>query len=1042
MRQFIMMLLLVVSVAAFAQKTIAVKGTVTDMGGEPLVGATVMVPGGGVGVVTGIDGDFVVKVPKDTKALTVSYVGYKSQVVQVRGDKSIRVKLEENAGDLDQVVVIGYGAVKKSSVTAAISSVKGEDLEDRAVSNVASALQGELAGVEVRNTTGAPGGSVEISVRGATSVNDEMAATPLYVVDGVPMDEEFDLSELNMDDIQSIEVLKDASSSAIYGSRGANGVVIVTMKKGKGDGKRDIRFKAVFGLQTPEKRIDNLSPTEWIAWRSKYNDQYYVEHYGKKGATAADDFYRRLQFTGLNANSVNDPRWSMPGYGGLALIDWQDAMYRLATFQNYSLSATGGNTRGNYRLSVAYTNHDGIIIGSSFKKLTANISGEVKLKDFMSMGLTVTPTVSWNDGADVDGKDAGTAIASWRTTPVAEPDAGVYNGVEPYGSYLWGGGTSPVAKMEWVDNRKEKLRLMTSAYINFDITRHLRAQLLGSWTYTDQKTRNYTPGSIRQNWASYEEGYLSTGAWTGSDSHHFLGQALVTYNNKFAKKHGVNVVAGWSAESSNYGYSYSLRATRFPNDNIHGFDFTDEQLTRAEAKYTTDERMMSLFGRVTYNYGDRYLLNVSLRTDGNSRFGKNRRWATFPAASAAWRVSNEKFWPTHFFLTDAKLRLSYGSNGNRSLPLSASRGLMTSSNYVDASGAVVNGFVPSQLENPELTWQKTYSWNVGLDLGLWHNRVSMAFDFYVKTIKDMLYNLTLPSVVGFSNGYTNTGNIRTAGLDVELKSNNLTGKLKWTTILNVGFMTNEVKSLGENSTIFCGRGGSQVIAVGHPVGEYYLYDAIGVYVNEEDLENSPHETSSKVGGVKYRDVSGPDGTPDGKIDEYDRVYMGSPKPKFTYGLTNKFSWRDFDFSFLITAQTGGKIFCGGGRAFDTTGLGVKYNVFEKYKDMWWSDAEPGDGVTPGIFVSASEQQASSRWLYSSDFIKLKNVTLGYTVPLRKNKFIDKLRITAAVENVFMVDAYDAGYSPEANNDGGLIGRSDYGSYPLPRTFSLGVNVVL
>ena len=358
MKQTIITLLLaIVSLSSYAQKGINVSGTVTDMDGEPLIGTTIKVPGSNTGSVSDLDGNFSIKVPDNTKALAVSYVGYKTQTVAVKAGRSLRIKLMEDANDLDQVVVIGYGAVKKGSVTSAISSVKGEDLQDRAASNVASVLQGEFAGVEVRNFSGAPGGSVEISVRGATSVNDEMPANPLYVVDGIPMDDDFDLSYLNMDDIESIEVLKDASSSAIYGSRGANGVVIVTLKKGKG-GKSDISFHAIFGLQTPEKRIDNLSPTEWIAWRSKYNDQYYVDHYGSKGATAADDFYTRMQYTGLNADSMNDPRWTMPGYGGLALIDWQDEMYRVATFQNYSLSAMGGGTRGNYRLSVSYTNQN------------------------------------------------------------------------------------------------------------------------------------------------------------------------------------------------------------------------------------------------------------------------------------------------------------------------------------------------------------------------------------------------------------------------------------------------------------------------------------------------------------------------------------------------------------------------------------------------------------------------------------------------------------------------------------------------------------
>lgn len=1042
MRQLLItFLLLAVSVVGMAQKRTTVKGSVVDMDGEPVIGATVKVPGVNQGTVTDVDGNFVLPVNNKAKTLTVSYIGYKSQIVAIQGDKVLRIKMQEEANNLNQVVVIGYGAVKKGDVTNSISSVRGEDLSDRAVANVASALQGELAGVEVRNTSGTPGGTVEISVRGAASVNEEMAANPLYVVDGVPMDDGFDLSMLNMDDIQTIDVLKDASSSAIYGSRGANGVVIITSKKGV-SGKTDVRFNATFGLQTPEKRIDNLSPTEWIAWRSKYNDQYYVSKYGSKGATAADDFYKRMQYTSLNANSMNDPRWSMPGYGGLALIDWQDEMYRLATFQNYNISATSGNTRGTYRLSVGYTNQNGIIINSSLKKLTAKLSGEIKLKDFITVGINITPTVSWNDGASVDGKDAGTSMASWRTTPVAEPDAGVYNGTEPYSAYLWGGGTSPVAKMEQTSNKKETVRLLTSAYLNIDITKHLQAQLLGSWNYTDQKNRGFSPSSINQNWASYNEGYLSTASWRGSSSHYFLGQALLTYNNTFGKKHNVNAVLGYSAESSSDSYSYNLRATHFPNNNIYGFNITDEQVTQATVTYATDVRMMSVFGRISYNYDNRYLVNVSLRTDGNSRFGSDRRWATFPAASVAWRVSNEAFWPKNLVVTDAKVRLSYGSNGSRNLPVSAARGLMTSSNYTDASGSVVNGFVPSQLENTQLTWQKTNSWDLGVDFGLWRNRLSVAVDYYTKTIKDMLYNLTMPSVVGFSKGYTNTGNIRTNGVDVELKSNNLTGALKWTTILNVGYMTNKVKSLGSNSTIYCGRGNSQVIAVGHAIGEYYLYDAIGVYKNQEDLNSSPHLSTSQVGSVKYRDVSGPDGVPDGQIDEYDRVYMGSPKPKFTYGLTNRFAWKNFDLSFLITAQTGGKIFFGGGRAYDTSGLGVKYNVYKKYQNMWWSAEEPGDGVTPGIFVSSSEQTASSRWLYSSDFIKLKNITLGYTVPLHKNKFISKLRVNAAIENVFMIDSYDVGYSPEANNDGGLVGRSDYGSYPLARTFSLGINVVL
>ena len=1040
-RFLIVILLLAVSLVGYAQKNMTVKGQIVDSAGEPLIGATVKAAGSTAGTVTDLDGRFSVEVPSKTKAVVVSFVGYKTQTVVVQPGKELKIKMQDDANVLNEVVAIGYGAVKKGDVTASIASVKGEDLEDRPVSNVASALQGELAGVEVRSTTGAPGGEIQITVRGAASINEEMPAYPLYVVDGIPMDDDFDLSLLNMADIQSIDVLKDASSSAIYGSRGANGVVLITSKKAKMNGKTDIRFNASYGLQTPEKRIDNMSPTEWMAWRTKYINSKYVADYGAKGATVDDDFYTRMQYRNFSSTYMADPRWSMPGYGGLALIDWQDEMYGTATFQNYNLSASGGYTRGNYRLSVGYTDHDGMVVNSDFKKLTAQMSGEIKVNDFITAGMRLAPTVSWKNGVAVDGKDAGIATASWRTTPVAEPDAGIYSGAQPYAIYAYGSGVSPYARMERESRLRETLSLQSSAYLNFDITKELQAQLLGSWGYTDNKSRGFTPSTTSSTWASYEVGYQASAAWSGSSAHKLMGQALLTYKKKFGKSHSLNVVAGWSTETTKYGYSYNLGAKQFPNNNIHGFNMTDEVITSATATYNTDVRMMSYFGRVQYNYNDRYLVNASLRTDGNSRFGSNRRWATFPAVSASWRVSNEAFWPKNLPLTDAKVRLSYGQNGSCALPVTAARNLMDGSNYAYGE-TLYNGFAPAQAESPDLTWQKTHSWNLGFDLGLWRNRVSLAVDIYQKTITDMLFNQSIPSVVGYQKNYTNAGDIRTNGVELELRSNNLTGALKWTTILNMTYMKNEVKSLGDNSTYYTGRGNVQVIEVGHPIGEYYLYDAIGVYMNAEDLANSPHRETSVVGSTKYRDISGPDGVPDGIIDDYDRTHMGSPRPKFMYGLTNKFTWRDFDLSFLITAQTGGKIFCSGGRAYDTAvsaSSGYAYNAFSKYQNMWFSEEEPGDGKTPG-FVSLADPDASSRFLYSSDFIKLKNITLGYNVPLPQNRYVSKLRVNFSMENLLMWDNYDAGYSPEASNDSHLIGSTDYGSYPLPRTFALGVNV--
>ncbi len=1024
-------------VTAQAQEIRRVTGIVTDSNGEPLLGATVKGQNSQGGTVTDLDGQFGLDVSKAEKNLSVSYIGYETKVVAVGSGQGLKIVLNEQDNTLNEMVVIGYGAVKKGSVTAAVSSVKGEDLERRPVSNVASALQGELAGVEVRTTTGTPGASVDIKVRGATSINESASSAPLYVVDGVPMDENFDLSQLNVNDIQSIEVLKDASSSAIYGSRGANGVIIVTSKRGDTSGKSQLRFNASYGLQQAERKMDMMSPTEWIAWRTKCNNAQYVARFSAKGATASDDFATRIGIIGgMDSRYVNDPRWSMPDYGGLALIDWQDELFRLASYQNYSLSTSHGSQQGNYRLSVGYTQQDGIVINTDYKKLTAQFSGETRIKDRLTMGLKVAPTVEWTGGGGVDGRGS-QAMTALTQTPVAEGDAGVNTNSAPYERYYWAtGGVSPITRMRGEDNKREKVTVNSSVYLNFDIMKGLQAQVLGAWNYYDYKTRRFIPSDVDSNWSKYQEGYLSIGQWTGTSSQKLMEQAQLSYNQTWGK-HNVNAVAGWSLESTFNSSNYSLQATHYPNNAVHGFNMLDEDMTRTTATYQTDDRMVSYFGRVIYNYDDRYLLNVSLRRDGSSRFGSNNRWGTFPAFSAAWRASNEAFWPKSKVFTDAKVRVSYGSNGSRSLPIGSANGLMTTNNY-STNGEITTGYLPSSLENPDLTWQKTKSWDMAVDLGFLHNRISMSLDYYRKTITDMLYSVSMPSDIGFATAYSNIGNIETKGLELELKSNNLTGRLKWTTTLNIAYTTSKVKDLGENSSIPCGwENSTQIIEVGKSVGEFYLYKAVGVYQTQDDLDNYPKQTSSTLGSVRYADING-----DGVIDTNDRTYCGHPSPDFTYGLTNTFRWKNFDLSILVTAQTGGKIYGALGRAFDRTGLGTSINVLRKYQNMWFSEDDPGDGVTPCIFNTSTTEEYDTRWLYSSDFLKIKNITLGYNVPLKKGSFVSSIRINASVENLYMWDKYDGGYSPESNNSSSLVSSWDYGAYPMARTYSIGLNVTL
>lgn len=1026
-QRFLLMTLFVLqSTLSFAQNR-TVTGIVVDEKDEPIIGANVTVKGTAKGTITDLDGKFIISAPKSSKLLEVSFIGYTTQTVTI-SDKVLHIKLEESAVALDEVVAIGYGSAKKGNVTGAIAKISADKLEDRATTNIASSLQGQLAGVEVRSTTGEPGSELQIRVRGAASINAD--ATPLYVVDGIPVD---DLGSINPNDIQSLEVLKDASSSAIYGSRGANGVVLITTKQAKADEKVRVQFQASYGIQSLERKVDVLSPEEWIEFRTAYNNNRYISQYGSKGATIEDDYATRLAMIGGKESYyfLNDPRWTQPGYGGLRLIDWQDEFFRMAPIQNYQLSISSGRGNTKYRVSLGYTDQDGIAVESNYKRLNLRANVESKVLDRLTVGVNLAPSVSWNEGGRVDGKDR-QATNVLTMCPVAEPEDGIYTGAGAYGYYRWTSSSkiSPVAYMEHVKNRGENIRLNTTAYVKADIWDGLNAEVTGSYNFGSSQSRSFVPSTVTK-YRNDVEGYRSTATRSESRSNKFLLQGLLNYNKTFGR-HTVGAMIGYSMESSG-GSSMKLSATQFPDNSLEVIDMSDVVLTAANASISTPSRLMSYFGRAQYEYDDRYLLTASIRRDGSSRFGKANRWGIFPAVSAAYRISNEKFWPKDFFLSSLKLRGSWGANGNNSIPTNTALARLSSANY--SSGSIINGFAPTSLANPDLGWEKTESWNVAFDMGLFNNRIFISADYYVKTTKDLLYQVTVPALLGFTKAWGNIGSIRNKGFEIEVTTQNLTGKLKWTTSLNVAYNQNKVLSLGDdNSTVFTGYDDTtQVFMVGQPLRSFFMYDAVGVYQSEADLKKYPVMQTTKVGDVRYRDANG-----DGYISDSDRTLMGKPDPDYTFGMTNTFKYKNFDLSILITAQTGGQLYAVLGRAMDRPGMGANVNVLSHWKNMWKSEAEPGDGKTPGIDNANTGQFYDSRWLYSTDFIKLKSVTLGYQIPFKK-KFIQKARVYVSGENLLMWDKYDGGFSPEANN-GGSKGDYDYGSYPQARVVTLGVNV--
>lgn len=1028
---FAVVALLLMAVVAHAQGQ-TVKGTVLDENGEPMIGATVKAVGSQGGTVTDMDGHYVLKVDQKVKQIEVAYIGYRNQKVQIKNGRA-DARMSSDINELNEFVVIGYGSVKKGNVTNAVAKVKAEDLADRPVSNIASALQGELAGVDVQSTSGAPGSSVQIKVRGATSINEDGNTNPLYVVDGVPMDEGFDLQQLNPQDIESIEVLKDASSSAIYGSRGANGVIIVTCKKGNDDGKTTVTASVNLSISNPERYIPIMGAEDWINWRMRSNYQAYVDAYPTAGAQIGDSYLEQVIKAqgGAGTSAVIDPRWQMLGYGGLSLVDWQKAMFRPSFGQTYNLSITQGNKKNSYRASLSYVNQDGIVINTGFKRLTAKMSGQTLLMDKLRIGVDVSPQLIVTTGGNVDGKD-NAAQNALSAVPVVENNAGLHTATEPYNRYMYAGSTaSPVTVMEQRYYRDEQIRIQASAFADYEIMKGWNAKVLGSWIFNNRDRKRFTPSSASRFWSS-GEGYYADSYWIGSRSHKYHIEATTTYDHTWDKHH-LNVMGGWSLESTQDGNSYNLNVTQFPNNTIMGWTINDVTPTTFTATYTTDDHLISYFARAEYGYDSRYLINASIRRDGSSRFGSNRKWGTFPAVSMAWRASNEKFWNPNWWVNQAKLRISYGSNGSNAISANAADGLMTAS-YYSKDGAAITGYVPSSTANPDLGWQKTNSWNFGVDMSLFNNRISFAVDYYIKNVSDMLYQVSMPSVIGYPKAYQNIGNIRTKGVELELKTENLVGRLKWTTKFSMGYSTNEVKSLGNNSAIYTGYDNkTQIIEVGHPVGEYYLYIADGVYMNEEDLQRYPTESTSVVGSVRYRDING-----DGVINENDRTYCGKPQPSWTFGLTNTFKWKNWDASFLITAQAGGKIWQGLARAIDMQAQDVTINRLDRWQDMWLSETDPGNGVVPRA-RGGSAEQFSTRWLYSTDFLKLKNITIGYRWRLPKKYALKVLRFTASCENVFMFTSYKNGYSPESNNSSSQVAVYDYGAYPSARTFSLGIN---
>lgn len=1048
--------------------SIVVKGTIVDEEGQPVPGATIQLKGTQTYQIADSNGAFEITVPKDA-ILIVSSVGYQKKEVGA-SENVMKIVLEPDVVNADSVIVIGYGSVKKSDLTGAVARMDAKDIQDRPLARPETALQGKLAGVTVRTTTGEPGADMEIRVRGAASVN--ASSDPLYVVDGVPINT---LAGINPSDIASIEVLKDAASAAIYGSRGSNGVVIVTTKQGK-TGKPKISYSQTYGIQSLEKKLDILSATEWMEFRIKYNDALYLRDAAAKGITNAsitDDNEKRLANLGIAAGSatsynyVFDDRWfnyvssatkSAHTYTAnsesLSLLDWQDNFYRNAPIQDYNVNVSGGSDNTKYLFSGGYMKQQGIATGTDYDRFSFRMNIESKINNFLTAGMTVAPTFIRRDGSGrANGKDAqGHHVLS--STPVSEPGVGYMTNVEPNEQYVWAGTTSsPTYIMNTNIRHDEYLRILGNAFVRATPLDGLKIELSASTNYYDLEGSTYSFTSTGSKWAQ-GEGSNSSGAHNTARTWSTLLQGLVNYDKDFGL-HSFSAMVGASSEQSNFGFSTNQSFNKpFPNDAIpYSFDGGTLAVGTSNVTQATPNKLNSVFGRFSYNYDSKYLLSASLRYDGGSVFGSDNKWGAFPAVSAGWVISNENFFKNLGldWWNTLKLRGSFGVTGNNSISSTAAYASLTAVTYGGAAGYSAN-----TLGNPNLGWEKTQSTDLAADLGFLNNRLQLSLDWYTKTTKDLLYEVPTMGASGFTTVWNNLGSIGNHGFEIELSSANTTGAFKWNTSLNVAFNQNKVKSLGvDNTPIYSGFDGSNpsnILEVGRPINTFYMYDAVGVWTSQKEIDDfsaahggAPVTFEGKTivpGDIKYRDVNG-----DGIFTkEDDRDYLGSPTPTVVYGMTNTFSYKNFDLSVLLTAQSGGKIFGVIGRAIDRPSMGALSNVMGRWRDAWWSEDDPGDGKTPYILSTTTGTTLDSRWLYSSDYLRVKNVTLGYTIPF-KTKVISNARVFISVENLIKWDSYYEGYSPEAANtaSGSAPGGQsavglDYGGYPIPRICTMGINI--
>ncbi len=1039
---------------SFVLAQVLVKGTVKDNLGEGVPGASVQVKGTSQGTITDLDGKFAFSVPNKNAIIVISFIGYVTVEQKVDTQKPMVITLREDTKTLDEVVVVGYQEVRKRDLTGSVAKANMNDVLTAPVASFDQALGGRVAGVNVTSGEGMPGGTMNIVIRGNNSLTQENS--PLFVIDGFPVEDTSASSTLNPSDIESIDFLKDASATAIYGARGANGVVIVTTKKGK-VGRAQLTYDGSFGVQHITRTIPMMNAYEFV----KLQNEMYP-----------------TVVAGSYLMNYEGKQWTLEDYRNIDQYNWQDEIFQTAWQQSHTLRLTGGTEGVRYNASLSYYDQDGTLLETGYKRMQGRMNTVVR-RGKLNMSLTTNYSRSIQTGSTPSATSYSGMnnlfYSVWGYRPVTSPDtplsflmdSATDNAVDSSNDYRF----NPILSLKNEYRKNYINNLQMNGFAEYEVINGLKVKVSAGYTYDARKNDQFNNSKTRYGGPTSTD--KVNAQVTRSERLTWLNENTVTYQTNIKKKHFINALAGITFQNSDYE-AYAFRTTHIPNESLGMAGMSEGQAsTSSSAKSSWS--MLSYLGRINYNYKSKYYATASFRVDGSSKFNKNNRFGYFPSASLAWTFTEEEFMkPIKSILSNGKLRFSWGLTGNNRIGeydyyqllsvLKSRIGSYTATNSIPSgvypfeNDATNAGTVPISLQNKNLKWETTEQWNLGVDLSFFDERIGLTMDIYRKNTRDLLLAAQLPYSSGFYNATKNIGKVRNDGLEISLNTLNIkTRDFQWSSNFNISFNKNKVLALSENQTALMTavqfdqnyNGQSSYIAkIGLPMGLMYGYVYEGTYKyddfnksgNSYSLKSSvPHfstENNTQPGMPKYADLNG-----DGVVDSNDRTIIGRGLPVHTGGLTNDFTYKGIDLSIFFQWSYGNDIMNANRLFFESSNnRSRELNQYASYTNRWTADNPTSD--IPAATNSSSNRVISSRIIEDGSFLRLKNVTIGYTFPSQMTKKwkIDKARIYVAAQNLWTWTGY-SGYDPEVSvRNSALTPGLDYSSYPRAYSVSFGVSL--